>query len=121
MSEEFSIQCPDCGTYYNDLQDVCPYCGEPQPVEDSSLPPEAYYIEPASDEEAIAGDSPEAYYQPGQELYPEDAYLPQEEYPAEPFFEDDIFAVAGEDAAPNPYLNPPPPHDYRHYSNNGNY
>ena len=30
MTEEFTIQCQSCGTIYNDLQDVCPYCGDPQ-------------------------------------------------------------------------------------------
>lgn len=31
MSEEFLIQCPGCDTLYDDLQDACPYCGEPRP------------------------------------------------------------------------------------------
>ena len=118
MSEEFTIQCPGCGTYYNDLQEVCPYCGEAQPVEETSLPPEDYYIDPVPDETPL-----EEYYEPGQEPYPDDAYLPEEEYPAEPYFEDDdIFAVAGEaseageDVAPNAYLDPNAPlEDYGEY------
>lgn len=32
MTEEFDIQCESCGTIYSNLEDVCPYCGLPQPL-----------------------------------------------------------------------------------------
>ncbi len=32
MTEEFDIQCPSCGTLYSSLEEVCPYCGQPQPL-----------------------------------------------------------------------------------------
>jgi hypothetical protein len=32
MTEEFDIQCESCGTIYSTLEDVCPYCGQPQPL-----------------------------------------------------------------------------------------
>ncbi len=31
MAEEFSYQCQNCGTSYNETRATCPYCGEPQP------------------------------------------------------------------------------------------
>jgi tetratricopeptide (TPR) repeat protein len=47
MSETFMTQCHGCGALYNDLQDACPYCGEPQPdfVEDDPDPSQIY-VEP---------------------------------------------------------------------------
>jgi hypothetical protein len=48
MSVEFTIQCLSCGTIYNDLQDLCPYCGTPQPdsTESSASFSEQVFIEP---------------------------------------------------------------------------
>ncbi len=106
MSDEFRIQCQSCGTLYNDLEEVCPYCGTPQPALDTR--PEEIYIE----EPVLEG------YDPSGEMYPEDEgdddFLEDEEYlddhyldeeyedEGEPleedyFSDDDIFAVAGED------------------------
>src|SRR3712207_5995060 len=45
MSAEFNVQCRSCGTIYNDLQDVCPYCGVPQPSTTSALPAEQVIVE----------------------------------------------------------------------------
>ncbi len=33
MTEEFTVQCENCGTLYSDQAEVCPYCGQPQPLE----------------------------------------------------------------------------------------
>lgn len=97
MTDEFTIQCQSCGTYYNDLQDVCPYCGEPQPASTQQ--------DIAPVEEALLPDEPahEFYagpFIPGQEDAPADEfYLPAEAaedfLPDAPFIDDDIFAVAG--------------------------
>jgi hypothetical protein len=84
MDQTFTIQCPHCGTYYNDLQDVCPYCGEPQP-EDSAPTPAEYQLE------STAAPEPD---------YPYPA-APDNDYPPEAPFaqdEDDIFAIAGQPA-----------------------
>jgi hypothetical protein len=32
MTEELDIQCPSCGTIYSNLEQLCPYCGQPQPL-----------------------------------------------------------------------------------------
>ena len=115
MTEEFTIQCQSCGTLYNDLQEVCPYCGEPQP----SLSEDEYLINPKLDDDqadAILDEvyspsfqhaSPPVIY-PGQmdEGYlPQGEYLPEDEYLSEEhlFVSDDIFAVAGEGEALEDY------------------
>lgn len=80
MSDEFTIQCPKCGTLYNDLQDVCPYCGEPQPTEETAFVPDDYFVEP---------ESPHAFA----DVPADDAY--DDASAADPFSDDDIFAVDG--------------------------
>ncbi len=95
MAQEFTIQCPKCGTYYNDLQDVCPYCGEPQPAAELAALPDEYLLAP----------EPPANYLPAAE----DAfYHTGFEDEGEPFADDDIFAVAGD--LPEPGY-PPPAYD----------
>lgn len=113
MSEEFQIQCQTCGTLYNDLEEVCPYCGTPQSESEPLIEPvfieEAPYLEePYVEEETLAEESlpdeEDAYYPDSVEEPFEEDYL--DEYPApETSFadeEDDIFAVAGEPATAYP-------------------
>jgi len=115
MIDEFTIQCQSCGTYYNELQEVCPYCGQPQPaIEESHLP-----VDDGLPPAAIIDDEPEEYYLED-ELLPEthgldesEIYLPEEELPAEedPFVDDDIFVVAGADIPADAGLDEPDPPD----------
>ena len=105
MSDEFKIQCEVCGTLYHDLEEVCPYCGTPQPP-----------LEPPLEEVTVEGPyplgpvaatpPPEPDHLLEDELYPEEDQLedtyPARHYPEQPtpndlFADDDIFAVAGED------------------------
>ncbi len=110
MTEEFTIQCQSCGTLYNDLQEICPYCGEPQP----SLIEDEYLINPMLDDDqedvlldeayspSFTHASPQAVYPAEDEVYlPAEEHLLEDTYPpeADPFVGDDIFAVAGEDDA----------------------
>ncbi|MEM7346098.1 MAG: hypothetical protein AAF485_17810, partial [Chloroflexota bacterium] len=101
MNEEFTVQCENCGTLYSSLDDVCPYCGEPQPLaydDEAELPPdyedEALYLE-----ESEAWDDPDGEFE--EEAYLDDEAMDYdpEAYPAdEPLLDedDDIFAIAGE-------------------------
>ena len=34
MTEEFDVRCENCDAVYSSLEEVCPYCGEPQPLLD---------------------------------------------------------------------------------------
>jgi tetratricopeptide (TPR) repeat protein len=96
MSDEFTVQCPKCGTYYNDLQDVCPYCGEPQPTLAPDItPPEDFLLEqpPEPDDlpAGISGFEPKFSEEP---LPPPET---GEDGLESQFFEnDDIFAVVGD-------------------------
>ncbi len=99
MTDEFTIQCPECGTHYNDLQEVCPYCGAPQPATAPETP-QHILIEP-----------PEPGFTP---VAPALSDVPprQEDHL---FANDDIFAIVGEDetaAAPDSGLPAAPPDDY---------
>ena len=116
MTEEFTIQCQSCGTLYNDLQEVCPYCGEPQPTltEQPLLPDEHLtnarldedvltdYEDPALDDvypdHSIESSLYEDSYLSAEEL-PLDEYLPEHEYLPQDnlLVDDDIFAIVGED------------------------
>ena len=94
MSEEFTIQCQSCGTYYNDLQEVCPYCSEPQPDLIEEVPPEqADYQEQPVYEPELPLDEPTAL----EEYAEEEQFSEDEQPPIEtPFVNDDIFSIAGE-------------------------
>ena len=92
MSNEFTIQCPKCGTYYNDLQEVCPYCGEPQPAPAPELV-QQILIEPPEPEQAT--DSPPVITTDDLSDVP----LRREDTL---FADDDIFAVVGEEEAASP-------------------
>ncbi|HEX9923283.1 MAG TPA: hypothetical protein VGD99_11525 [Anaerolineae bacterium] len=118
--EEFKIQCEHCGTIYIDLEEVCPYCGQPQPTgpeneilsEDESdfvnlspaedLPPDAsdlYPDDPAPEYAADILPAEEAYLAPVDMPRP-DGYEDDEPFdpaPVDPFGDDDIFAVADQD------------------------
>ncbi|MCB0154667.1 MAG: hypothetical protein KDF65_07710, partial [Anaerolineae bacterium] len=103
MSEEFKIQCEVCGTIYNDLEEVCPYCGTPQPeptapseeiiIEEVQYPQDLYVEEEAPLDEPIPDD---AFYPDEEEELPEPDDFDDDYLPEAPFVEDDIFAVAGE-------------------------
>jgi tetratricopeptide (TPR) repeat protein len=110
MTEEPTVQCENCGTLYNDLEEVCPYCGQSRPVpaddypgEDDLadlLPDETFPFEP--DELLPAEDYTAGYPDdlPQEEEFSapdEQAYLAEDDLGAtdNPFPDDDIFAVAG--------------------------
>ncbi|MDX1521051.1 MAG: tetratricopeptide repeat protein, partial [Anaerolineae bacterium] len=124
MSEEFKIQCQSCGTVYNDLEEVCPYCGTPQPdlqeeisVEDPFVEDEPFIEEALDDEEpedelfddtGLADprlDDPEPDFD--DESYPPEADYQDEQLISEDeaatttgrevLADDDIFAVAGDE------------------------
>ncbi|MEW5960757.1 MAG: hypothetical protein AB1801_23780 [Chloroflexota bacterium] len=114
MTDPATIQCENCGTIFSDLEEVCPYCGQPRPLPDG----EALYPYPdewLSDRESPA-DLAEPYYDDDYADYPEaeapaEAYSPVDEaYPAESLLDDDIFAVAEEElpAEYSPYAEPYP-------------
>jgi Tol biopolymer transport system component/tetratricopeptide (TPR) repeat protein len=109
MSEEFTVQCQSCGTLYNDLQEVCPYCGEPQPSFDElpdpqeELPGEPLLEEDLyEDQEEFLPDDAHPYHSvnmlPDEEYLSATDELPEDEYLAaeDHFADDDIFAIAGE-------------------------
>ncbi|RME97596.1 MAG: hypothetical protein D6768_19270, partial [Chloroflexi bacterium] len=108
MTQEFTIQCPQCGTLYNDLQEVCPYCGEPQPAAGPENP-----VFPADfpDDDAIPPREEDVLFdEPEPALYDDEAG-----YADDPFAEDDIFAVAGppvEQVTQDEYLPPDYGDDY---------
>lgn len=87
MTDESTIQCETCGTLYSDIEEVCPYCGEPQP----SLHHEEY----AEDEFMLEPDE--------HEFVEDDYYLPttDEPLPDEPLYEDELHPDEAED---EPYL-----------------
>jgi tetratricopeptide (TPR) repeat protein len=84
MSQEFTVQCQNCGTLFPGIHDVCPYCGEPQP-----LPEPDYGDELPHDDELIDDEASD------DEEYLEEADFPPDEPYAEE--EDNIFAIAGEE------------------------
>jgi tetratricopeptide (TPR) repeat protein len=100
MTEQSTIQCENCGTIYPDTDEVCPYCGAPQPL------PGPYYDGPYYDDE---GPLEEEFYAGQDDALPDEGYLPPtpdvspteeyaDEYPVDgPYVEDDIFAIAGEE------------------------
>ena len=104
MTDESTIQCENCGTIFSDLEEVCPYCGQPRPLlpedefyyEDDwgDLPPEA--AEELPDNEDYA-DYPED--EPPGEEYLDEVHLPADSSSslARPFEDDDIFAIAEPD------------------------
>lgn len=127
MASEFTVQCQSCGTIYNDLQDVCPYCGELQPDSSESAPPAAAQIvvelppqqnppleewpeedpeeelpDPEFDEPALDEDDPALVEAGGLEqyLYPQ-AYQPHED-PYDQMVEDDPYL--DDMADDDPYL-----------------
>jgi len=112
MTDDFTIQCKNCGFNYDDLEDACPQCGHRRPplpeqasadtipvqpftgeqIDDQNYQDEAYYDEqhPHPDDE----------YQVDEDYYPEDEhyyleedegeYYPEDDYPydAEPYPEE---------------------------------
>ena len=92
MSDEFTVQCPKCGTRYNDLQEVCPYCGEPQPeLTESGSVPHDLIVEQPPEQETISDPTviPGAHEWVASQFVNEDA---DQSF----FVDDDIFAIVGE-------------------------
>jgi tetratricopeptide (TPR) repeat protein len=112
MTEESTIQCDNCGTVFSVLEEVCPYCGQPQPAWlDEELPPQDSYDDEVDDllpEEYLPPGSDDIPFDDEYAEFPEDVPLDEEYLPAtedeymaddqlppdsEPFVDDDIFAV----------------------------
>lgn len=103
MSDEFKIQCEACGTRYNDIEEVCPYCGTPQPTPE--LRPEEIYIEdepylpsaiPFLEDEGYLPPEEDDFY--SEKTYPPPLYDDQHAYsPEGSFVDDNIFAGEGEE------------------------
>ncbi len=72
--DELTIQCENCGTLYSELEEACPYCGEPPLYDDEPLPDEM--IDPVVEEDEAYAD-----------------YPLEEEAEEDPFADEDIFAV----------------------------
>ncbi len=99
MTDQFTIQCQSCGTLYNDLQDVCPYCGETQPIATEKT---VHLVDEYETDEAYLN-QPDDLQQ--QSLHEDEYFADDEELstaPA-PFADDDIFAIAGEDDPDDEY------------------
>lgn len=106
MSDDLTIQCDNCGTIFSDLEEVCPYCGQPRPALEEAESPYLYQDEgaelPPDRDEEPPYDEEYADY-PEEELLADDYPPPDEvEYPPDPLADDDIFAVA-EDELPAGY------------------
>jgi len=106
MSQEFTVQCQNCGTLYPGIHDVCPYCGEPQllsePDYDDDLPPDEEliddeaYDEPYQDQEQLEDEGyPLDELYAGDEEYDDEAYdeIYEDEYDDEGYDEtyDEIY------------------------------
>ena len=111
MTESYTIQCQSCGTVYNDLEEVCPYCGQPQSDLVAETPyAEEEYTQEHIYEDGLAIEEQETVFldehvgsyrvvqpQTEDEGYEEAYLLENEATPAaEPFEDDDIFAGAGQ-------------------------
>lgn len=70
MIELFEIQCPSCGTLYLSDEEVCPYCGQPQPdfIAETPVDDEDYPL--AEDFYPALADYPEEEFYPDSEEYP---------------------------------------------------
>ncbi len=78
MTEEFDIQCESCGTIYSHLEDVCPYCGEPQPLGLTQGPSARVAAYPEyAETENLYNDQPYAAY-PTDTAYEDEEFLPDE-------------------------------------------
>lgn len=76
MTEEpMTIQCDNCGTFYSDLEEVCPYCGQLRPDLAGAYEPDFADYPPGDDQADYLADDDYA-------AYPEDARL-DEEYPVD--------------------------------------
>jgi tetratricopeptide (TPR) repeat protein len=92
MTQDPAIQCESCGTLYSDLDDYCPYCGQPHPALlydespadepfDDSADESADWIPAGHDDLPASGDEypdeawDNAYDPAGDSFVDEDAYL----------------------------------------------
>ncbi|NJN97906.1 MAG: hypothetical protein HC875_29440 [Anaerolineales bacterium] len=99
MTEEFDIQCESCGTIYSHLEDVCPYCGEPQPLglaPESSARVAAYPTDTVYEDDEFLPDELEGQYsdydnydsyQPEYGGYPQTDFYPEDE----PYADDEAY------------------------------
>ncbi|MDM8529281.1 hypothetical protein QUF58_13885 [Anaerolineales bacterium HSG24] len=109
MNEQFTIECDQCHNIYEDIEDACPHCGQPNP---NPIDPEASY--PADDyqygDEADYVDDP--YYPVEEEYAEEEEYEEYEEEYEEGYEEDyadeyvDEEYVVTYDDPYNPYTDP---------------
>ena len=106
MTQNPAIQCESCGTLYSDLDDYCPYCGQPHPalLYDEAPPDEPFddsrdesaaWI-PASGDEYPDEEWNNAYDPAGDSYVDEDAYLEDDQ----PWPDDD---TAYEDLPPDDF------------------
>ncbi len=106
MTEEFDIQCESCGTIYSHLEDVCPYCGEPQPLglahERSAMTPDSAYPDYAPAENPYYDQQPYAAY-PADVAYTDDEFLPDELEGQYGGYETDAGYEPGYEAYPTDY------------------
>lgn len=79
MPDKFTVQCQSCGTLYHSSEDVCPYCGEPQPLESGYDDDEMLLVEDMA--------VPDYEAAPEEDLY-EETVLSAGAYPQEPYEED---------------------------------
>jgi len=94
MPEEFTIQCQSCGTFYDDVEEVCPYCGEPQPLAEADYDDELI-LEESVDRtvdllayDQISGQARQAGAE--DEIWAEDhLYLEEQTVPEEDYLEDE--------------------------------
>jgi tetratricopeptide (TPR) repeat protein len=120
MTEEFTIQCEHCGTTYIDLEEVCPYCGQPHsssPGYNERLPHQAAYAEPPPETTLPPHQTDffpeENPLQPPQETplgeeYSEDEYLPDEQFPLieDPYLPNESFDPAEHEYLPDEHQEP---------------
>ncbi len=97
MTEEpMTIQCDNCGTFYSDLEEVCPYCGQLRP--DLADADEREFVDypPGDDQGDFLADDDYA-------AYPEDVPL-DEEYPVdEAWLSGESYLAEGEQDWPQAY------------------
>jgi outer membrane protein assembly factor BamD (BamD/ComL family) len=105
MTEQATIQCENCGTIFSDLEEVCPYCGQPRPEfgQDEELYPYEDGYEWTGE---LPPDSDEQFYDEEYVDYADDELLDEAYppplaggYPADALADDDALALAEEELA----------------------
>ena len=85
MPDESAIQCEVCGTLYSNTEEVCPYCGEPQPIHED--------YDETYDEAVVfeAVDEQTGYLGPEEHRLPNEAALYPQHYEDEALYEDELY------------------------------